>query len=525
MKSGVARVQALRSPTWPALVASLALLLSACGGGGDAPAVVATGDAAPEAGSPAELPTVTLPQTIPVTDPPPPAVVPVEPAASTPSTLPPPVLTAPPPPVLVTVPLYLTLRALEAAEAPAAPVVPPLDDVASAALGAADRQLAMAQLVVQGPLGAGFPGNGNVLSVPALTHAVGRTLGAAAFGETLAELAPLGDASPSPAVAAAQTGRVGSAWWVQRDLPLRTDFLRALDTSMTPSLWAAWSAAETDFAGGGATADAALGASLAAAGTSLYAFDKLRDIRAMVAHTFDLSVTWPAAQAFDGIFAHSDADMWHVPLLRLSAGVTRHVGGDFTAEVLSMGAWRLMTIRPAAPELESFATTRLDAALAESVQALLAPGVKPAAGTMVLPHGRVSASGPSTAWWRSAGVKLAFDEVNANLQALDGQGGTYVQATAPSARLDIAADGLRLQAGQALAFTYSVKNVHGPGIDLGSVTTWPNICDKWPTPDLRNFFLVLLDSKGRLVSMAAIQALAGTPVVPVCEFPITPPGG
>jgi len=419
-------------------------------------------------------------------------------------------------PVSATVPEY---KALRASTGPLVGGAAP-DAAALAAMAADNRDWAVAQLLPDvGDV------NYNPAVIPALTYAVLRSLGAAADGDSLAQINSHFDLATPPYLAARQTGRVAAQWWAERGQRLRTEFLSATDALGPWPRLAAWSAEEAGFADGSARSDATLAQALSAAssGLSVGAFGDTTHIRLLAAHSLSANTGWSAVIPFEGIFERSPEDLLRLPLLRLTAGVTRHSGADFTADLLHAGDLRLMTLRPAAGSLQAFAAGRLGPALAEAIDALLADGAAPAAGEMLLPLGNIGLTLHADAPLRRAGVSQVFDEVNANLRGLDGVGGTYAQAVSPTATLRIA-DGLTLQAAHALAFTFSPRNVNGPSYgSVGFSTFFPDMSFNfgtcvWPTPDLRSFFAVILDAQRWVVSVAAIQSLPGTPVTPICSF-------
>lgn len=242
-----------------------------------------------------------------------------------------------------------------------------------------------------------------------------------------------------------------------------------------------------------------------------------------MAHSMSANAGWTALVPFDGIFERGTHDLLRLPLVRLTAGVTRHLGIDFTADVLAGGGLSLMVLRPSTGTLTEFATSRLETALAETVLALLPNAVAPIAGEILLPQVDVALALQADEPLRRGGVTQVYDEVLANLKGLDGVGGTYVQTAAPAATLHIATDGLSLRAAHALAFTYSPRNINGPNYSSGS-SSFTSVTGSfvlgtcvWPAPDLRSFFLVLLDARHWVVSLAAVQAPPGATVSPTCS--------
>lgn len=425
----------------------------------------------------------------------------------------------------VTIPEYKTLRATVTSVTGG--VVP--DATVQAALAADNHHLAVTQLNAVLVAQSGADGQtANPVVVPPLTYAVLRSLGAAASGASLDEISASFKLSASMFEAALQTDRIISEWWADRGRRFRTGFLAANDALGLWTRWADWSAAETGFADGSASGDAALTQSFAAASPdlSLNNFSALTDIRLLATHSLAATGVWGAVTPFDGIFERSGPqDLLRLPLLRLTTGVRRHSGADFNVDMLAigeLGGLRLMNLRPTTGTLTDFTAARLEPALAEAIQALAAGAGTPIAGEMVLPAMDITLPLQADASLRRAGVNLVYDEVNANLKNLDGVGGTYVQSASPAARLRIAADGLALRAAHAMAFTFSPLNIHGPNYSSGvdsstsSFHAYPDSCS-WPSVDLRSFFLVLLDSHNRVVSLLAMQSPPGVEVAPDCS--------
>ena len=409
----------------------------------------------------------------------------------------------------VTVAQYQVLRNASVEGSAVAP-----DASQQTALRADDIALAVSDMRQQ------LVGDGNLVVLPPLNHASLRALGAAARGDSLAQLTAHFDLAPTPVAAAWQTGAVVSAGWVAQGFKLTKTFLAATDSSA--GRLAGWSLAESGFADGSNYADASLNLAVSNTGVSLR-----RDAytRLALLHSLSLSAAWSGATAFDGIFERSVHDQFSVSLLRLTAGVTRITGTDYVADLLAAGDLRLLSLRPTADSLTAFAAGRLAPAMAEAVQTLLAAGGG-AAGEMLLPAGGLSLYTSVDAAINRAGATQVFDEVFANLRGLDEAGGTYAVASAPPAHLSIAAGGLDLNAAHGLSFVFSPSNVNG-SVSHGGVFSWVNfpftgtICvvgtaPTWPVADLRSLFLVLLDRRGAVLALTAIQTPEGTAYVPIC---------
>ena len=410
-------------------------------------------------------------------------------------------------PVAVTLPETMTLPQYQAVRAavPVAAASAVADSSTQAALVAANHQLVVAQLR------ADLAGVGNVAVLPPLAHAAVRSLAAAASGATLAEISSRFDLAPTPHVQAQQTGLVASQLWADQGRVFSSAFLTATDARGPWPRLAGWSAAETGFTAGTARSDARLTQALAAVDMGL-GFDALPDVRLLLLNSLVLDASWPVATPFEGTF-----NRVRVPLLRISGGVQRQVGSDYSADLLAVGPLRLLQIRPAGGDLAGFAANRLQPVLAELASGLLmgqAAPVAPVAGELLLPQTTLSLVQNADGPLRRSGVVLAYDKVQANLRGLDAAGGTYAQSVSSAAQLRIAVDGLNLRAAHAMAFTFSAQNANGGGNQGGGVVgTQPDDC-VWPTPDLRSFFLALLDAQGAVVALAAVNHLAGTAVEP-----------
>lgn len=305
-----------------------------------------------------------------------------------------------------------------------------------------------------------------------------------------------------------------SAGWVAQGFKLTKTFLQATDSSA--GRLAGWSLAESGFADGSNYSDASLNHAIA--NTGVYP-RRDANTRLVLLHSLGLSAAWSGATAFDGLFERSEHDQFSVSLLRLTTGVTRITGTDYVADLLAAGDLRLLSLRPNAGSLSAFAANRLAPAMAEAVQTLLVAGGG-TAGEMLLPAGGLSLYTSADSALVRAGATQVFDEVHANLRGLDEAGGTYAVESSTPARLSIAAGGLDLNAAHALSFVYSPLNVngsYGSGSTLIGGYYW---CfggtQTWPVADLRSLFLVLLDRRGAVLALTAIQKPVGTVYQPPC---------
>jgi hypothetical protein len=426
-------------------------------------------------------------------------------------------------------PVTVTLPEYKASRNPSAVVATdPIPNAAAlASLAAAHRRMAVTELSYQltyGPVG-------NPAVVPPLTYAVLRTLAAASSGDTLAQLKNSGfDTAPVQYVAALQTNRVTSQFWSDRTRRFTPAFLTATDTLGPWPRLANWSAFETGFADGSFATDAGLASGLAQVdpNLNLSSLPATKNLRLLTANSVAEKASWAAVTPFDGIFdgGQNKHDLLQMPMVKVTAGVKRFAGTDFTADSMPMaGGLQLISLRPNAGTLTAYSASRLEAALAEVQQGLSAVGAKPVAGEMILPKVDISLNIDPRAALARAGISLPFDEVNANFRAMDGLGGVYAIPFFSRASLRVGSDGLTVNAADATAFTFSPLNIFGPTtggvistmVDLGFGginATFGLFTCTWPTPDLRTFFLVVLDAQGGVVSIAAIQTPPGNEVKP-----------
>jgi hypothetical protein len=427
-------------------------------------------------------------------------------------------------------PSELTVTEYKASRNPSSVVATdPLPSAAALAnLAAANRRMAVAQLSAQLTPGS----SSNPAVVPPLTYSAFRTLTAASRGDTLAQLKSSGfDAAPVQYVAALQTNRVTSQLWSDRGRRFTPEFLAATDTTGPWSRLAAWSASETSFGDGRFASDSALISALAQVDPNLNPGalpGPTNNIRLVTANSVTEKASWASVTPFDGIFdgGKNQHDLLQMPMVKVTAGVKRFAGTDFTADSMPMaGGLQLISLRPSAGSLAAYSASRLEAALAETQQGLLVNtglGAKPISGEMILPKVDINLDIDPKGPLLRASISLPFDEVNANFRNLDNQGGVYARPFFSSASLRVGNDGLTVKAADATAFTFSPNNIFGSVTytSIGTTVNTPWFADfnlftcTWPTPDLRSFFLIVLDAQSGVVALAAIQAPPGTEVQP-----------
>jgi hypothetical protein len=463
------------------LVPALAATLTACGGGStDTAPTQAPGNLAPGSSQGANSEPATGPA--PITGP---TVAPN------------------PAPITSTMPEYLLARA-ERGTIMGFPSPQP-DELAS--IFANSRTLAVAML--QGQLG-----QGNAMVVPPLRYSFLNTVASAARGDTLAEVRRLYPLELGPYAAASETQGVTRQVWAQRGARFLPAFLEATDSFGPYPPLGSWAGGEEI---GEWWLDSVLRGELNSLHPELPAAVAGADAntRLLVADALSDRVDWPRAQIFSGVYQTESGVRLTLPMLRLSADVKRLRSTDFVADAVKLGDRWLVAIQPSNGSLKNFGDQgRLEAAMADAVRALTTPTtVAVSEGEIVLPVLDAKLSGSAI---NGTGLMLAYDEINADLRGLDG-GGTHLKAADVSTHVAIGADGLALQAAQVATFVYSPKNVFGANygviVTLASTdstfTSWPLPACPSTTPDLRSFFLVVLDEQKRVMSLAAIAGLNG----------------
>jgi hypothetical protein len=381
----------------------------------------------------------------------------------------------------------------------------------------ASLNLAIAQLQASAPVGAWL---GNAQVSPALSASLEQLLRAAASGATLAQIPSL-----LPNLSAAR--QAVATRWVQRDLwspPSQTfaaSFLAGSDLLSGALGLTQWRAAEADFA----------------SGPNLEFKRKLQDllppsqpqgtdfqalssppalIRLVVLDSLRTRMQWPQGlELAKGRFTNEKGAVGRVDMLRLRQGVQRFQGQDFSADVLQQEEFMLVYLRPSSVGLQAFLASGLQAALLQVLNAADAKSLVP--GELVLPLVQTALSSDVAAPLLRGGLRLAQDEVNADLRGLDG-GGSYARFQSPAAWLQIDANGLELRSAHLLSLIGSDKNVFGPSYSSGS--TWlelPNLnfagaCDAALSSS--SGFLLLLDRQRMVLSLNVLADAAATPCAP-----------
>lgn len=387
----------------------------------------------------------------------------------------------------------------------------------------ANQQQAVADLVdAQGQ-------GSNVAALPALADAALHVLRPAAQGETLAQM-PL-----EPANDWMQTWRTRSlrtSVWSDQGHSVQRNFLASTDSLGAP--WprlTGWTGAEAGFSAGTAASDSALASSLAAIHPELNIgrLSELDRVKLALTHSLNQRVALAGAAAGTGVMqlgldTNGKPLQIQLPVVRSTQGVTGFQGSDYDAQVLADGSLRLLKITPTSPAVAAAAFAsqgRLASALAESVRALVAPGGGGSAAEMVLPSGAWRLGADTRAALTRQGVTRAFDKSLAELPGVDGTVQMYLQLASTTVRLNIDTSAVGWQGAQLLGFTRNAQAAGSGGsvferADLPTSQLYPDGC-VWPTPDLRPFFLALVDPDGRVLALGVFAVLSGDAVIPSCS--------
>lgn len=345
----------------------------------------------------------------------------------------------------------------------------------------------------------------NVLVVPALTAAHLNGLASASDGGTLSQLQSAFPELDQWTAELKRSQSVQRQVWSQQGRGFLRSFLKATDLSLK------WQGGELDLAH--AQADTGLDQTLKALHPYLGAssWDKTGDNRLVIVDAWQSKTSWSGATAFEGVFETESGSRKIIPMLRISEGVTRYSEAGFTANVHQGHEQTIMTIVPTSDSLATFVgDSKLRGAIAHTVAALLSgsSGVPPAAGELILPSGQqdLAYQLARTLYAKSAGQ--AYNEFDANLKRLDGTGGIYAKLEPTGPILEITASSLSLQVATTTQFIFSPRNRFnqpGPGGAYGVIISTTIVLPPCPhEPDLSSFFLITLDARHRVTSLAAI---------------------
>lgn len=345
----------------------------------------------------------------------------------------------------------------------------------------------------------GASGAFGVVAVPPLVYAQLDLWRAAASGDTLAQLNRLFPATADPALAQA------------RSHPVVRELSAAAGAGFTPAFLDASRLPNLDEQ-----------SQRWRVGESTFGDPNLRlQVQDKVSQHLDL----PTPQAFQGVFQGEDLLLLSQSMVRIDAGVRHVAGSDHEAEVLDLGARRLIALRPLAGTLADFVAQGRWVPALDQVNDRLGAG-QATPGSLVLPDS-MGTYMKHREWLGQQGLDLPFDLVNANLRALDGQGGTHVETSESGGGLKLGATGLDFSASTTSSFLFSPLNVNGPGSSFGVVISVGGGTSRPPggppdcphaDVDLRPFFLVLID-EFKAVQWAA--AILNLPAGVQCAAPST----
>lgn len=414
-----------------------------------------------------------------------------------------------------------TVSAYAAQRGSAAPTVSALD---APAIADATRLLAIEDL--QGRVDEASSGStalDNQLALPPLDLAHAATLLAAARGQTASQLQQRFTLTPAVDAWLRTGSPVARQVWSQRGAPVLLSFLRQVDFT-GPANRGNWQAGDIGFP----SIETGFVAALAQASEDLYPYLFDTDTRLAVVDALKSRITWPEAQVIQGRFQDDGGYSRHVSVVVVTQGVVRHAGTGYAANAYTAGGRTVLAIVPdGSTSLRGFLSSgQLDQAIRESAAAVQGPAAASLpAGELRLPQGKAGLKPSVDGWLRRRGADLAYNEIQADMRGLDGQGGTYVRMHRPPSLLKVDAAGFALDSAYAAAFTYSPRNVNGPGGGGGtsagviiSVDTGPDFEHCSPTPELRSFFLVVLDENAAVLSLAAISQVDGRGIVCAQDF-------
>ncbi len=230
-----------------------------------------------------------------------------------------------------------------------------------------------------------------------------------------------------------------------------------------------------------------------------------------------LALEWGAVETFAGKFYNtSDSRIGEAEFLALTEGAWSVVSHGAKINGVMRSGLTVLTIMPNQGNLYSFLSSgQLDSAIATGLsgvkQGRWPAGAQPE--RLLLPKGRFNVASSMQSIQRSAGVRLAYSEALADFRSVDGFGGIYIDDFMPTGHLDISSLGLDLREASKVEFIFSPQNQNfNPGGSnfLGLNSTFiENVTALCLPADLRSFFLVLADKDGVVLSLTAIEYMGG----------------
>lgn len=354
----------------------------------------------------------------------------------------------------------------------------------------------------------------NVLVAPPLTLAHINALISASYGNTASQLKA---AFPDAGTWLSQLkndNSISRQLWSSRGQSFLLTFLQATDLSGTHESASAWQGHETGFFNSPAVPDASLDAALQAVDPewSSYSLEASAANRLTIVDALQTQVAWSNATTFDGRFQVDGGGNRLMTMLTVSNGVRRYAEADFTTNALTSNGLTIMSIVPSTSSVRDFAkSSQLNAAIQHSLAALGSSSTQ--AGELVLPVGTLKLVQHADSVAVHRNVTLPYDEIQADMGGLDGKGGTYAKVVSPASVLNLTVNALTQQSTNATEFIFSPLNQHGPQyaggggsgglIAIGiAVPSTPPPCNR--EPDLKSFFLVILDAQQAVLSISAI---------------------
>ncbi len=381
-------------------------------------------------------------------------------------------------------------------------------------LQTASLSLAVAQLQARASAGTWL---GNVQVSPALSASLEQLLRAAAAGATLAQVPAL-----LPNLSTAR--QTAASRWVQRDVwapPAQTftaSFLLGSDLQSGALGSTQWRAAQADFAAGSSlefkrVLQELLPPMLPQSEDFLSTFLPAAQTRLLVLDSLRTRMSWPEMpELVSGRFVNEKGAPGRVEMLRLRQGVQRFQGKDFSADLLQQEEFVLVYLRPTASSLQGFLSSSLQPAFQQVLNAADAKTLLP--GELLLPLVQTSLSSDVAAPLLRGGLRLAQDELHADLSGLDG-GGAFARFQSPAATLQISATGVDVRSAHVLSLIGRSPGGLGPSPASGSAWREPLLL---PLAGACNAawsssagFLLLLDRQRMVLSLNVLADAGATP--------------
>ncbi|RTL26033.1 MAG: hypothetical protein EKK47_22150 [Burkholderiales bacterium] len=353
----------------------------------------------------------------------------------------------------------------------------------------------------------------NVLAAPPLTLAHLNALLSAGHGATASQLKAAFPDAEAWATQLKNDNPILRQLWSPQGQSFLLTFLHATDLSGANSATNAWQGHETGFFSSPATPDASFDSALQAVDSewSSYSLEATAFNHLTIVDAMQVQASWSNATTFDGRFQVDGGGNRLMTMLKVSDGVRRYAETDFTTNALTSNGLTILSIVPSTVSVRDFAKSlQLNTAIQHSLAALSSNSTQ--AGEMVLPAGTLKLAQHADSVIVHRNVNLPYDEIQADMGGLDGNGGTYAKVVSPASVLNLIVNALTLQSANATEFIFSPLNQHGRqnggGGDYGVIVTErappPYIPPCERAPDLKSFFLVILDAQQAVLSISTI---------------------